>query len=65
MKGVPAGDRVWEWRAEELSWKHTGLRPLEKESDGASLASGPDPPRGERKSAKLTGAAALHLWVGW
>lgn len=39
--------------------KHTGLRPLEKESDGASLESGLGPTQGERKSAKLTGAALL------
>ena len=65
MKGMPVGDRAWGCGAEELSWKHTRLRPLEKQSDGASLARGLDVPRGERKSAKFTGAAAPHLWVGW
>ena len=62
---MPVGDRAWGCGAEELSWKHTRLRPLEKQSDGASLARGLDVPRGERKSAKFTGDAAPHLWVAF
>lgn len=48
--------------AEELSWKHTGLRPLEKESDGASFENYPNSPR-ENGGLLLMGAAVSTC--GW